>query len=234
MKPAASHDARGPALLVVQTSFLGDVVLTTPLVSALRRRLVPRRLALLVRPEAVPLVAGHPDIDQVLVDDKRGADRGALGWLGTARRLRAEGFEVAVSPHRSLRTALVLAEEIDRLAGGRATVLAGRTDLATLVAVVDRLALLVANDSAPMHIACARGVPVVGVFCATTPALGYGPWGPRAAVVEADLACRPCGRHGGRSCPRGTEDCMRLVRPGAVLAAARAALGAAPAEVAPR
>ena len=354
MKPAASHDARGPALLVVQTSFLGDVDLTTPLVSALRRRLVPRRLALLVRPEAVPLVAGHPDIDQVLVDDKRGADRGALGWLGTARRLRAERFEVAVSPHRSLRTALVLAaagiprrvgfresrgarlfhervprdrgrhdvernlallapfgggaaespplhvpvvpeaarraaellppgsgpllglapgsawatkrwapegfaavigalagegarcvvlgapdeaalaQEINRLAGGRATVLAGRTDLATLVAVVDRLALLVANDSAPMHIACARGVPVVAVFCATTPALGYGPWGPRAVVVEADLACRPCGRHGGRSCPRGTEDCMRLVRPGAVLAAARAALGVAPAEAAPR
>src|SRR5205809_362390 len=109
MKPAASHDARGPALLLVQTSFLGDVVLTTPLVSALRRRLVPRRLALLVRPEAVPLVAGHPDIDQVLVDDKRGADRGALGWLRTARRLSAERFEVAVSPHRSLRTALVLA-----------------------------------------------------------------------------------------------------------------------------
>src|SRR6266403_2178928 len=109
MKPAASNDACGPALLVAQTSFLGDVVLTTPLVSALRRRLMPRRLALLVRPEAVPLVAGHPDIDQVLVDDKRGADRGALGWLGTARRLRAEGFEVAVSPHRSLRTALVLA-----------------------------------------------------------------------------------------------------------------------------
>src|SRR3989442_904178 len=109
MKPAASNDACGPALLVAQTSFVGDVILTTPLVSALRRRLMPRRLALLVRPEAVPLVAGHPDIDQVLVDDKRGADRGALGWLGTARRLRAERFEVAVSPHRSLRTALVLA-----------------------------------------------------------------------------------------------------------------------------
>src|SRR2546428_402487 len=73
MKLAASNDACGPALLVAQTSFLGDVVLTTPLVSALRRRLMPRRLALLVRPEAVPLVAGHPDIDQVLVDDKRGA-----------------------------------------------------------------------------------------------------------------------------------------------------------------
>jgi heptosyltransferase-2 len=60
----------------------------------------------------------------------------------------------------------------------------------------------------------------VAVFCATTPALGYGPWGARSAVVEADLACRPCGRHGGDACPRGTEDCMQLVRPAAVLAAA--------------
>src|SRR5947207_1394777 len=77
MKPTASPDARGPAMLVVQTSFLGDVVLTTPLVSALRRRLAPRRLALLVRPEATSLVDGHPDCDQVTVDDKRGADGGA-------------------------------------------------------------------------------------------------------------------------------------------------------------
>src|SRR2546427_168881 len=180
MRPAASPDARGAALLVVQTSFLGDVVLTTPLVSALRRRLAPRRLALLVRPDAVPLVAGHPDVDQVLVDDKRGADRGALGWLRTARRLRAERFEVAVSPpgpgplvgvapgsvwatkrwtpegYAAVISALVaegarcvllgapgeaaLAREIDRRAGGGATVLAGRTDLATMVAVIDRLA----------------------------------------------------------------------------------------------
>jgi heptosyltransferase II len=329
----------GPALLVAQTSFLGDVVLTTPLVAALRERLRPRRLDVLVRPEAVPLLDGHPDVDALLVDDKRGGDRGPGGIARVVARLRRERFDLVVSPHRSLRTAIVLAaariprrigfadsrgaflyhqrvardrrlhdvlrnlallapfggaageprlhvpvqpaaaaraaallpdgggplvgmapgsvwatkrwppggfadvlralrdqgarvvvlgaaserpiaDEVVRLAGGGATVLAGRTDLATMVAVVDRLALLVANDSAPMHIACARDVPVVAVFCATTPALGYGPWGARSAVVEADLACRPCGRHGGDACPRGTEDCMRLVRPAAVLAAA--------------
>src|SRR6187397_2197096 len=117
MRPSVSTEnggplagpAVGPALLVAQTSFLGDVVLTTPLVSALRGRLAPRRLALLVRPEAVPLVAGHPDVDTVLVDDKRGRDRGALGLLRTARRLRRERFDLVVSPHRSFRTALMLA-----------------------------------------------------------------------------------------------------------------------------
>src|SRR3954451_13329504 len=107
MKRSGSSD--GPALLVAQTSFLGDVVLTTPLVSALRRRVAPRRLAVLVRPDARALLDGHPDVDDVLIDDKRGADRGIAGLLRTARRVRQERFDVVVSPHRSLRTALVLA-----------------------------------------------------------------------------------------------------------------------------
>src|SRR5215510_7563678 len=113
MRPSVSSEptrpdgvrAPGPALLVVQTSFLGDVVLTTPLVTALRRRLHPRRLAVLVRPDAVPLLTGHPDVDEVLIDDKRGRDRGPAGLLRTARRLRAACFDGAVSAHRSGRTA---------------------------------------------------------------------------------------------------------------------------------
>jgi heptosyltransferase-2 len=147
------------------------------------------------------------------------------------KRWHADGFAAVLRAFRDGGARVVLlgapaereiAEDVVRRAGGGGVVLAGRTDVATLVAVIDRLAVLIANDSAPMHVACARQVPVVAVFCATTLALGYGPWGPRTAVVEADLACRPCGRHGGRRCPRGTDDCMRLVGAGAVLAAARA------------
>src|SRR5262249_60937117 len=52
--------------------------------------------------------AQREDAD-VVVDDKRGRDRGALGLLRTASRLRRERFDVAVSPHRSWRTALLLA-----------------------------------------------------------------------------------------------------------------------------
>ena len=144
----------------------------------------------------------------------------APGSVWATKRWTMEGFaRVAAGLAREGARCVILgapdeaalAEEVAARSGGGTTVLAGRTDLATLVAVIDRLALLVCNDSAPMHIAGARGVPVVAVFCATTPALGYGPSGPDDVVVEADLACRPCARHGGRRCPRGTEDCMRLV-----------------------
>jgi heptosyltransferase II len=87
------------------------------------------------------------------------------------------------------------------------------------MALVDRAQLVISNDSAPMHIAVARNVPVVAIFCATTPGLGYGPYSDRAVVVEKkDLFCRPCHRHGSPTCPRGTDDCMRQVTVADVLA----------------
>ena len=70
-----------------------------------------------------------------------------------------------------------------------------------------------------MHIAVARGIPVVAIFCATTRALGFYPYSSRAVVVEKDLPCRPCSSHGGRRCPLGTEDCMRLIRADDILRA---------------
>jgi heptosyltransferase-2 len=159
----------------------------------------------------------------------------APGSVWATKRWSVDGFAAVASAlcQQGARCVVIGAPEdreradaVVAAAGPRAISLVGRTDIATVVAVIDRLDLLVANDSAPMHIACAVGTPVVAVFCATTPALGYGPWGARARVVEAPLACRPCQRHGGNSCPRGTEDCIRLITPAAVLAAAQTLLGA--------
>ena len=98
-----------PRLLVAQTGFLGDTVLTTPLLSALRRTLAPASVSVLTTPQAAPLLAHHPDVDAVVVDAKRTRGRGSGGLLHTARRIRRRGFDLAVAPHKSLRTALVLA-----------------------------------------------------------------------------------------------------------------------------
>ncbi|MBI3288128.1 MAG: glycosyltransferase family 9 protein [Elusimicrobia bacterium] len=94
---------------------------------------------------------------------------------------------------------------------GAAIDLIGRTDLEELKSLMGRLELFVTNDSGPMHLAAASGVPVVAIFGATTRELGFFPYGPGHRVVEADLACRPCGLHGARECPAGHFLCMRLV-----------------------
>src|SRR5262249_59768875 len=98
-----------PRLLVAQTGFLGDVVLTTPLIAELRRRLAPESLTVLTTPQARPLLETHPAIDRVLVDAKQAEAKGLLGLLNTARRLRRERFTLVVAPHKSFRTALLLA-----------------------------------------------------------------------------------------------------------------------------
>ena len=74
--------------------------------------------------------------------------------------------------------------------------------------------------SAPLHLAQAAGVPTVAIFGPTVPAFGFGPRGPRDVVVEhAALRCRPCSRHGPRTCPLGHHRCLRDIDVNEVLLA---------------
>ncbi|MXY47918.1 MAG: lipopolysaccharide heptosyltransferase II [Gemmatimonadetes bacterium] len=96
----------------------------------------------------------------------------------------------------------------------------GTTDLAMLPAAVRRCALLVSNDSGPMHVATAVGTPVIGVFGATHPRLGFAPVGPADTAVTLDLPCSPCSLHGNRACRFRTHACMEELDPGRVIAEA--------------
>jgi len=333
-------------VLVLQTSFLGDTLLSLPLLSEIKRRFPQTKLSLLCSPMGKELLQDHPGIDEIIVDDKRGADKGWRGMWRKAEELRAMGFGTALSPHKSLRSALLLwlaaipcrvgfkqskgwfffhqrvkrdagrhdvernlsvlqafgikpedcdrdltlpvndaaRQSVDRLlrsldvsldkvivgvnagsvwptkrwtAGGFARVidlikqkydcdvllfggpedaeinsriqercgaaavnLAGKLSLRELAAAVSLCKVFITNDSGPMHVAVACHVATVAIFCATIPALGFYPYSSKAIVVEKRLSCRPCGSHGGRRCPLGTEDCMRLISPEDVLKAA--------------
>lgn len=89
--------------LVIQTAFLGDVVLTTPLLAALAARHGP--LDVVTTPLAAPLLEQHPAVRRVIPYDKRGKDRGWAGIRRLGAQLRAARYERAYLPHRSLRTA---------------------------------------------------------------------------------------------------------------------------------
>ncbi len=64
--------------------------------------------------------------------------------------------------------------------------------LRQFMGVLSKCKLLICNDSGPMHIATALGVPVVAIFGPTEPAW-FGPLGPRNhVVIQAGFCCRPC------------------------------------------
>jgi heptosyltransferase-2 len=95
-------------VLVVQTAFLGDVVLTLPLVQELKLAFPTAQIDVLTTPRCASLLRGHPSISRTLVFDKRGVDRGLRGLLRIASELRRWHYDVAIVPHRSLRSAMLV------------------------------------------------------------------------------------------------------------------------------
>src|ERR1700687_4087831 len=64
---AADPDLSQARILLVRTSSLGDVVHSLPVLAALRRHLPRARLGWVVEEPFAPLLAGHPDLDQLVV-----------------------------------------------------------------------------------------------------------------------------------------------------------------------
>jgi len=333
----------GMKVLIVQTGFLGDTILSTPAISAARELFPQAELHLLTTPAAAPLFRNHPQLARVSVFDKRGKRSGLSGLFAMARELRLENYAQVFSLHKSARTALLLwlariplrygfseaalrflytktaprkdlphdvlrnlaifrvlgrepqsflgelelplspevEAEAKKLLGpgdaaplvviapgsvwatkrwriegfaevvegllkkgyrivviggpedaalgkriremtiGKLLDLTGRTSLLVSAAVIKQSALLITNDSAPLHLASSTKTPTVAIFCATVPEFGFGPWRNKHELVGVNgLACRPCGRHGGNSCPIGTLVCQTELAGSTVLAAA--------------
>jgi heptosyltransferase-2 len=93
--------------LVIQTAYLGDVVLTVPLLMILRDSPRVSWLGALLSPPGPELVLGQGIVDEIIAYDKRGGDSGVRGLLRAVREVRRLRPDVALIPHRSFRSALL-------------------------------------------------------------------------------------------------------------------------------
>jgi ADP-heptose:LPS heptosyltransferase len=92
-------------------------------------------------------------------------------------------------------------------------VLCGQFSLLDSCALMSKAKMNYVNDSAPLHLASAMNAPVTAFFCSTVPAFGFTPLSENAKVVEVKihLACKPCGLHGYKACPKNHFDCGHLI-----------------------
>ena len=330
-------------ILLIQTGFLGDTVLSTPVIENLYRLFPGAEIFALTTPQGAELMRFHPYLKGVLTFDKRRSDSGFGGLFSMIKRIASYEFDIAFSLHKSSRTSLLLklagipvrygfseaalswlytktahrrdlkhdvlrnlailrvlghepenltqnltvnlsvdaiaeaeraligiknpmvgiapgsvwatkrwtpegfskvadmlaregysvvilggpddrevAELVCKNSSSSFVNLAGRISLLGAAAVIDRLQLLITNDSAPLHLASARKTPTVAIFCATVPEFGFGSWDvPHVNLGVPGLDCRPCGRHGGKTCPTGTHACQLQLSAETVFLAAR-------------
>jgi len=93
--------------LVVQTAFLGDVILTVPLLDLLRRDPRISRTFVVAAPPGAGFLEEQGVADRVITYDKRGVDAGVGGMVRVIRELRELSVDVALVPHRSFRSAFL-------------------------------------------------------------------------------------------------------------------------------
>jgi heptosyltransferase-2 len=333
------------SLLLRATNWLGDAVMTTPAMSALRRACPRARIVLLAKPMVAEMFRHHPDVDEVMVYERPGRHDGALGRARMAWELRRRRFDAALLLQNAFDAALLaflagiperagyatdgrwmllthpvrfapdllarheveyylhllerlgiprpasptlciavaddereamasllerhgidrgkpvlavnpgaaygsakrwypdrfaavadalsaewgagvvvlgspaeapLAGEIGAAMRGPAVNLAGRTTVREMMALLSLSSFLVSNDSGPMHIGAALGVPLVAIF-GPTDWRRTSPWTSRSRIVRVNVDCSPCML---RECNRGHE-CMLGVTAEMVIDAAR-------------
>ncbi len=95
-----------PGTLVIQTAFLGDVVLTTGLLNALMDR-GEGPVDVVTTPGGACLLQDHPAVDRVIPYDKRGQDRGMAGIRRIVREVGQREYRRVYLPHRSARSAFL-------------------------------------------------------------------------------------------------------------------------------
>ncbi|PJZ69002.1 ADP-heptose--LPS heptosyltransferase [Leptospira perolatii] len=318
-------------ILLIQTAFLGDLILTTPLIREVKRLYPDSNLTVLVNKGTESVLEANPWIDQLVPLDKKTIKSSVGAFWKFTGELKLKKFDIVFSPHFSFRSSLIawrtgapirigyssagfsflLTKKISRplrgphevdkllsllysqeqisaiskvpelfwkeesvrqiqllmkqhgleekkfillspssvwetkrmpadkfrkigkelsertdyrivLTGGKsdfplceevgegyATNLAGKTSLPELSYLMSKAALLISNDSSPIHFASAFDIPTLAVFGATIPEFGYTPLASKQYISQIEnLYCRPCGIHGGRVCPEKHFRCM--------------------------
>jgi heptosyltransferase-2 len=101
--------------LIIQTAFIGDVVLATPLIEKLRQHYPEAAIDFLLRKGNETLLAGHPYLRQVLVFDKK--EHKQRNLFAIIRNIRREKYDYVINLQRFLTTGIITA-----FSGGKHTI----------------------------------------------------------------------------------------------------------------
>ena len=135
-------------------------------------------------------------------------------FADVAGRLGAAGFRLIFTGDAA-EVALVESIRAAMPNPAASVALAGELSLAEFAALVELAPVLVSNNTGPVHIASAVGTPVVDLYALTN--IQHTPWLVPHRVLYHDVPCKLCYKS---VCPLGHHDCLRLVPPATVAAAA--------------
>ena len=93
-------------ILIVQTAFIGDVIIITPLIRAIKELYPNTFLDVMVIPQTAGVLENNPNINEIILFDKR--KNKISSFLKTLQLLKKNKYDIAITPHSSVTTALLL------------------------------------------------------------------------------------------------------------------------------
>ena len=93
-------------IIIVQTAFIGDVILITPLIRAVAKLFNKAKIDVMVVNEAAKLLENNPYVNEVIIDSKR-----KNVWQSTLQLInyiKNKHYDLAITPHSSFRSHLIL------------------------------------------------------------------------------------------------------------------------------
>ncbi len=102
----ATDNMNKKKILIIQTAFLGDVILALPMVQTLKKLLPDAMIDFLCIPGTEGVLANHPDINKVIPYDKKGGDK-LDKFIEVLSEIREEEYDIVICPHRYTRSALL-------------------------------------------------------------------------------------------------------------------------------
>ncbi|HSL90155.1 MAG TPA: glycosyltransferase family 9 protein [Ignavibacteriaceae bacterium] len=95
-------------ILIIQTAFIGDAVLTLPMIQKLKEGNSKSQINVLCIPSTEEIFTSCPFVDNVLIFDKRGKHKSISGLMKFGKKLKEYKYDKIYSPHRSLRTSFLV------------------------------------------------------------------------------------------------------------------------------
>jgi lipopolysaccharide heptosyltransferase II len=94
--------------LVIRTDRIGDVILSTPVLEAIKSRFPESHLAMLVSLYAQEVVKNNPYLDDVIIDDHKDRHKGIRGFFMLVKEIKGRKFDVGILLRPTFRLALLL------------------------------------------------------------------------------------------------------------------------------
>ena len=100
-------NSKSKRICVLQTAFLGDCALTLPLIEKIKDYDKGSNLTVITRPETVQVFKSSKSVDSIIVDNKKSSKFFLPEFFALIKKIKSQKFDIAIIPHRSLRSALI-------------------------------------------------------------------------------------------------------------------------------